>query len=181
MGRFLSYAKGIDSQVVRKAQAGDEAATRILIESSQDRLFRFCMYLAGNPELAQDICQDTYLKVLEKLGSLQDPNAFMSWLFRAAKNRFLDHLKSRKAADERTLEDLPESVLPSSTPEYENVLEVRRVMAMLDPDERVVLLLIDLEGYSYGQAAETTGDSESAIRSRLHRARQSFRKEMKKT
>lgn len=166
---------------VRLAQKGDSEAFSRIIELTQDRLYRFCFYLTRNSSLAQDICQDTYLKVLEKIGSLREPNRCLSWLFRMAKNLFLDHVKRKKPDTVATTETLDYWMSAGAEhPLKDFTLKVRDCLGTLSAEERVVILLVDLEGYSYGEAAEIIGISENALRSRLHRARASFGTEFSK-
>ncbi len=157
---------------VLDAQKGQESALSYLIENTQTELFRFTFYLTGNNQLAHDLCQDTYIKVLEKIRDLKEPERFKSWLFKMAKNLYLDNIKSSKNKGHTSLE----SALPdlTSNEDKQKVLEIRQALSHLETDERIPLLLVDLEGHSYEEAAQIIGISEDALRSRLHRARQTF-------
>ena len=127
-------------------------------------MFRFCLYLCGNTELAQDLCQDSFIKTLENIHRLKNPAAFKGWLFQTAKNLFLDHVKSKKNQAHGNLDDIPESMLPVDTPNFDEILETRRVLSLLQPDDRAILILIDLEEYSYLDAAKIMGISENSSR-----------------
>jgi RNA polymerase sigma-70 factor (ECF subfamily) len=159
--------------IVSRARSGDPSALRQLLEHTQDGLFRFCYYLCGNRALAEDITQDALVRVLEELHSLKDAGAFQSWLFRVAKNLYLDFVKSAKNKNHIPLDDLslPE---PSSNPDSIQILKIREALGRLDSEDRPLLLLADLEGHSYAEIAKIMGISEAAVRSRLHRARQIF-------
>jgi RNA polymerase sigma-70 factor, ECF subfamily len=165
--------------LVLQAQRGDESAISDLIEMSQKDLFRFVFYLTGNNQLAHDMCQDTFIKVLENLPRLKEPERFKSWLFQMAKNLYLDHTKSSKNKGHVSIE----SALPdmTSAEDKQKVLEIRQALSHIETDERLPLLLVDLEGYSYTEAAKIIGVSEDALRSRLHRARQTFAEKYKKS
>src|SRR4051794_16823968 len=82
--------------LVLSAQKGDEAAFSALIERTQDRLFRFLLYLTNHRALAEDLTQDTYLRAFEKLPGLKDPKSFSPWLIRISRNVFLAHVKLHK-------------------------------------------------------------------------------------
>jgi RNA polymerase sigma-70 factor, ECF subfamily len=164
---------------VLSAQKGDESALSYLIESTQKDLFRFTYYLTGNTQLAHDLCQDTYIKVLEKIRSLKEPDRFKSWLYRMTKNLYLDHIKSSKNKGHVSLDGaIPEMVTGE---DKQKVMEIRQALSHLETEERIPLLLVDLEGYSYEEAAQMIGISEDALRSRLHRARTTFSTKYKKS
>ena len=74
--------------LVKEAQQNNINAFSSLIEMYQDELFKFCILLLGNVELAQDVCQETYIIALQKINKLKNPSAFKSWLFTVAKNIF---------------------------------------------------------------------------------------------
>jgi RNA polymerase sigma-70 factor (ECF subfamily) len=157
--------------LVRRAQRGEEGAFEELIRCTQNRLFRFLYFLSGDATLAGDLCQDTYLYTLEHLSKIREPKAFPHWLFLVGRNRFFDHRRNKK--------NRPPSEKAFSTPrlaasDRELAVQTLEIFSKLDPDWREVLLLIDLEGHSYLEASEIIGISESATRSRLHRAREAF-------
>lgn len=160
--------------LVVRARKGDEAAIAELIDAVQDRLFRFLVLLCGNQELARDLCQDTLIQAIDSLDKLKNPEGFGSWLFKTAKSRFLDHVRRPANAAGPALEEIPETEFDPDGLSKESSLHVQQILASLKEEERLVLLLIDLEGRSYEEAAEVIGITENAVRSRLHRARKVF-------
>ncbi len=174
--------KVIDSkeltQTVLAAQKGDVKALALLIETTQDRLYKFCLYLCGQRPLAQDLCQDTYIKVLEHIHKLKKPEGFMPWLLTSAKNHYFDYLRS---SAQKTLPLDPDFDLSDearSSEQTEQLLELKKALGQLSAEDRLTLLLVDLEGYSYQEAAEIQGVSENAMRSRIFRARQQLLKKI---
>jgi RNA polymerase sigma-70 factor, ECF subfamily len=166
------YAAAEIEKLVRSAQKGDEGALSLLIQKTQKNLYRFCCYLASNESLAQDLCQDAYIKALENIGRLKKPDKFLSWLFTTAKNLFLDHQRSPATQRAEPLDSVENSV--AQAPKTDLRIQIQETLDKLPADERLVLLLVDLEGYSYSEAAEILGISEDAVRSRLHKARKLF-------
>jgi RNA polymerase sigma-70 factor (ECF subfamily) len=156
--------------LVEAARAGDERAMGELVRATQDRLFRFVFLLGADRALANDLCQDAYLYALEHLSELREPAALQGWLSTIARNKFLDHVKSPRHSASAPLEAAPE--LPA--PDLETVQQVRQALSKLDAEDRSLILLVDLEGHSYGEAAELLGISEAALTSRLRRARAAF-------
>ena len=162
----------VDPSLITKAQSGDTDSMTRLIEEVQNPLFKFCIFLTGNTQLANDLCQETLIKVLENINKVKDPESFRSWLFKTAKNFYLDHLKSPKNRAHEPIEELNKYVSKDTSPE--TLIRLREALVNLSPDERLVLLLVDLEEYSSLEAAQILDISERALRSRLHRARQNF-------
>jgi len=160
--------------LVEAAKRGDEGALSRLIERSQTRLFRFCLYLTGDPRLSEDLCQDTYVKVLEKLKSLRSAADFHGWLYRTAKNLYIDQWRRAKRLEPLPLDSEPERRGAPAERLPDLALEIRAALASLDPEHQVLLLLIDQQGHSYKEAAAILGLSEAAVTSRIHRIRRAF-------
>lgn len=165
------------STLVRKAQHGDEDALGELVELTQKDLFRFCYYLTGQKHVAEDLCQGTYVKALESIKKLKDPEAFKSWLFQSAKNEYLDFLKSPRSRE------VPESDNENPlNPPYLNIpaseisIQVKDALQKLPPDQKLILLLVDLEGQSYFDAALVLKISKAAVTTQVFRAREAFKK-----
>lgn len=161
-------------ELVVMAQEGDEFALRQIVEKTQSRLFKFLYYLTNNPIAAQDLTQETYIRIFIKLKDLKDPKTFTSWAFRVAKNIFLDSVKSQKAQIQSSMEEWKDGVKVGNEHQSEDLIFLRQGLAAMDEEQRVVILLVDLQGYSYSEAGEILGVSENALRSRLHRARESL-------
>ena len=159
---------------VSQAQDGDEASLGLIIESIQKDLFRFCLYLCRDSQQAEDLCQESLVQALQKIHKLKDASAFKSWLFKSAKNLHLDLIRAQKHRTYEALEEASEPI--AETPNPDNLLEIRRSLAELDPEARAVLILIDSEGFSYTEASKILDISESALTSRLYRAREAFLK-----
>jgi RNA polymerase sigma-70 factor, ECF subfamily len=167
--------RAVDVQLVKlieQAQAGDKSAMRLLIIQSQDRLFRFALYLTGNRAHAQDLCQDTYIKLLKSLKDLRTPEQFWSWLFRILKNMFIDSKRQASAKGYVPLEDVTVETFITSKDAADELITLTTCLSRIDDDARTVIILVDIEGYSYAEAAEVVGVTENALRSRLHRARE---------
>jgi RNA polymerase sigma-70 factor (ECF subfamily) len=158
--------------MVEAAKNGDRQAQKHLIEATQTRLFRFCMVLCGDQVKAEDLCQETYLKALANLGKLTKPEAFMSWLFQVCRNLAVDEGRKRRerAASAEEMDALEE---PASSGFAEHHA-VHQVLSQFEPEDRWLLILVDLEEHSYAEAAEVLGLTEDAVRSRLFRLRKEF-------
>lgn len=159
------------SALVERVQSGDESARGELIQRTQDRLYKFCLLLCRNKELAEDICQEAYIKAFRNLSSIQNSSVFYGWLCKIAKNLFIDHTRSASSKDHVSQEALGEL---ASRSDMDLVLSVQKVLSQFDPEDRFLLMLIEMEGHSYKEAGELAGLSEDAVRSKLHRLRNLF-------
>lgn len=139
-----------------------------IIEIVEVRLFRFCVYLCNNQDLARDICQDTLIKVFEAIAKLDDPKRFLPWTFQIARNEFLMHVR---LLSNKPKSELKEDTLVDFKNDQAEIMTIRESLGKLDPEDRMVIVLADVEEYSYAEASEIIGISENAFRSRLHRAR----------
>lgn len=157
--------------IVRRIQTGDEQAQGELIDLVQIRLFRFCLLLSHNREFAEDLCQDTLIKALQNIQTLKNPETFLGWMYQIAKNLFID--LNRKRGNQNQFAD--EVMSPGGNdPNFELILSIQRLLSQFEPEDRFLLLLVELDGHSYKEAADVIGTSEDAVRSKLHRLRGLF-------
>lgn len=161
------------SAIIVAAKAGDQKAFGQLIEATQNRLFRFCVTLTADKSLAEDLCQEAYLKVFSRLGDLEKPDAFIDWLFRITKNIFLDQMRS-PVAKETSLDEQTLEMQRAEDRDWAEILSIHQAMSQFEPEDRWLLMLVDLEERSYSEAGDIMGISEDAVRSRLFRLRKIF-------
>ena len=164
---------------VHRAKTGDRAAANDLIQSAQDRVYRFCLRLTSNPTTAEDILQESLIQALQNLDKLREPGAFLSWVFQIARNCFLGQIRKRKNEVQGVSSEELEAIPDHNSTNLDDRILVGQGLDELEPDDRAILLLVDSEGLSYREVADMVGVSENALRSRLHRARQRFLKKIK--
>lgn len=160
-------------ELVTAALQEEETAKSELIRLTQTPLFKFCILLGNSRESAEDLCQDVYIKAFRNLNQLKKPEVFQGWLYQIAKNLFLD----LKRLEKPTTHLIPDHESTDSTPE--TILQLRQILSQFETEDRYLILLIELEGQSYNEAAELISCSEDAIRSRIHRLRQELLKKLK--
>ncbi|HUP57079.1 MAG TPA: RNA polymerase sigma factor [Bdellovibrionota bacterium] len=170
-----SLAKAARKDLAR----GDGPGLVALVDAVQPRLYRFCMFLTGDRQRAEDLCQESLVKAIENLAKLREPGQFLSWLFKMAKNEFLDQKRSARNRESETIDDLTgEEGIRSDAlkldPNQQTLAEVHEALSRLESEDRLLLILVDMEERSYAEAAEIIGITEAALRSRLHRARKEF-------
>jgi RNA polymerase sigma-70 factor (ECF subfamily) len=159
---------------------GDAAMFRRLYQLSHLRTFKFAVYLCGNRDVAKDLCQEGYLKALDSLGRLKEPRRFQGWMFTIVRNLYMDRHRNQHGQlnlGEADLEELVDAgPVETSSETVSSILGVHKTLAALSPDDRALILMIHLEGYTYREVAETLGVGVDLVRSRAYAARQRFMK-----
>jgi RNA polymerase sigma-70 factor (ECF subfamily) len=144
------------------------------IEQIRPRLYRLAYSWSHNPELADDLVQETLIKALKNSGQLREPALLNSWLFSILANCWRDHFRQHKDMDDiDEIEDY--RYAHENTPEKEHsqtqiVSQVRNAVAKLPPGQRQVLTLVDLEELSYVEVATILSIPIGTVMSRLCRA-----------
>jgi RNA polymerase sigma-70 factor (ECF subfamily) len=170
-----------DAQVLALAREDAHAALELVYGAYKVRVYTFLLRFTADPELADDIVQDTFTKALAALPAFSRDQRVLPWLFRVAHNAAIDQLRRRSRFQWLRLPQLagtrhePESAdRHAAVPEREHIEAVLRTIV---PENAAALLLHALEGYSYKEIAEIQGCSLTAVRSRIARAREAFRTE----
>lgn len=151
-----------------------------IVRDHGDRVYRLAYRLSGNPHDAEDITQETFIRVFRSLENFR-PGSFEGWLHRIATNVFLDLVRRRGRI---RMEALPEDTdrIAGHEPSPEQAFDASNLdpdlQAALDelpPDFRAAVVLCDVEGLSYEEIGATLGVKMGTVRSRIHRGRQALR------
>jgi RNA polymerase sigma-70 factor (ECF subfamily) len=178
---------GHDADGSTPAADGDEQAAawtppawEDVVREHGDRVYRLAYRLAGNSHDAEDITQETFIRVFRSLAGYR-PGSFEGWLHRITTNVFLDMVRRRQRI---RMEALPEESdrIAGSEPSPEQVFQDSNLdpdlQAALDellPEFRAAVVLCDVEGLSYEEIGATLGVKIGTVRSRIHRGRQALR------
>jgi RNA polymerase sigma-70 factor, ECF subfamily len=167
-----------DAELVAQVLAGDRDRYAMLVERHQAMLYRHALGMCGSEDVAADLVQDALIRGFTRLASCHDPERFGAWVFRILINRSKDHLRSRA---NRWLPLDAELPAPSGLDHPEMVAErrelsdaVRAALSSLPESQREAFLLKHVEGRSYEEMEELLGASVSALKMRVHRARESL-------
>jgi RNA polymerase sigma-70 factor (ECF subfamily) len=167
--------------LVDRFKEGDEEAFRELVFATQNKLFKTCYFITSNNEQAEDLTQETFVKVYKKLKELDDSKLFLGWMYRIAKNCFLDQLKLNEAKIEKGSASLVLLEDDKAKPEHD-LHDLRVILNEFEEADRLLITLIELEEFSYAEAAQVFESTEDSIRSRIARLRKSLREKwLKKT
>ncbi len=161
-----------------------------LMRKHQGSVYNAALRMTGNPEDAKDLAQDAFVRAYRSFDSYKKDTAFDKWLYRIVTNLFIDEIRKRKRRPETESYDAPvrtdegsmQRELPDNEADPYLVLDkaamdtrVSSALKSLQPEFRMVVILCDIEGYSYEEIAQIMGTSIGTVRSRLHRARKALR------
>lgn len=181
-----------DQEIVVLARKGQEAAYRELVRRYERPVFSLIYRMVRNRELAEDLAQDTFVKVLNALGTYRPEFKFSSWVFKIANNVAIDQLR-RRELDTLSLEGSPHATTPdaveATTLELgtggESALdevanrelggEIEQAIAKLRPEYRTCILLRHVEDRSYEEIAEVMDLPLGTVKTYIHRARHELR------
>ena len=164
-----------DADLVREVRQGNAEAFEALVRRHIQAAHGLAMSVVGDPDEADDVCQDSFIMALKRIGQLREPGAFRSWLLSIVRNKALNAraLRARRGGpglSEVTLAS--ESPLPDRGVEWGELQEeVLRATEGLTEMQRSVFLLHDFEGMDHGEIAEALRISRGSSRVHLHMAR----------
>jgi RNA polymerase sigma-70 factor (ECF subfamily) len=174
----VSSAEDDEAALVENVRRGDPGAFDALVSRYMRRAFAVSYRLLGNREDAEDLVQETFIAVLQKIDTFQRGRAFSPWFFRVLVNRGLNARKSRAL---RTTDELPaHAASGGASPERSAEraeLRGRLRMALdgLPGRQRVIVELFELEGFGSGEIAQILEISDGTVRWHLHEARKTLR------
>jgi len=173
-----------EQRLIQLTRDGDYDAFNRLVIEYQDAVFAVVLRTVRNRAAAEDITQDAFISAFRKISSYRG-GIFRAWLFRIAKNSSLDYLRkvarrSEKSIDEDIVyfaeivkDDTQDPVADALNSELARLIE--HCMGGLSEDHRFAMVMIDVEGYQYDEAAESARVSIGTVKSRLNRARARMR------
>lgn len=170
----------IEQQLIAELQRGSDRALTAVYQEFSQRVFAYCLKILADRQLAEDVVQETFLKVRQHAQSIQSNESFKSWIFRIARNEALMQLRKRRSNGQ--IED--GSVWSEETPHQQFVaLErteiVNRLLDGLKHEYREALVLLVYENMTYAEIASVTGATESSVKSRIFRARKEMIEKLK--
>lgn len=157
-----------DPDLIRAAAKGDQIAFAQLVRAHQTQVWRFLSHLLGDPSLAEDVTQETFLKVYKKLDSYQFRSRFSTWVLAIARNAGVDAMrKNRRKRVDLDVDQLDDPLARSSP----SRLELETAIGSLAPKLREAFLLVEVMGLSYQEVARALGVPIGTVKSRLYHAR----------
>lgn len=180
-----------ETELIEQLKQGDEAAFKTIVEQWKDMVYNTILGIVQNETEAEDLAQDVFIKVFEKIGTFKGDSKFSTWLYRIATTTALDHLRSKKR---KKRFGFLQSLSGDGGEEKEQIADFHHPGISLDNKERAAVLfkaieelpenqkaaytLHKLEGLSYSDVSEVLNTSVSAVESLMSRANQNLRKSL---
>jgi len=179
----VDLAVPTDEDLLVALQGGHSDSLGVLVARWEGPLFRFVSRLVDRPEDARDICQETFLRILDKAGAFREGARFSTWMYQIALNLCRDQTRRKRrwgrlmiapAASETAVEvehAAPVNVITSpvaALEQTERQSAVRVALAGLPHEQREVLLLKEYEGLKFREIADVLGVPESTVKSRMY-------------
>ncbi len=179
-----------EAETIVQAQKGDLAAFNRLVVAHQDIAYNVAHRIMGDGEAAADVCQEAFLSAFRNIRALRGAS-FKSWLLRIVTNACYDQLRYQRRRPSVSLEEVAGG--PDDDPDHSHWLAddrasleeivmtheladvIQQGIAHLPPDQRIILVLSDVQGYNYQEIADITGTALGTVKSRLSRARARLR------
>jgi len=163
---------------VAKAASGDRVAFERLYRTHLSRVYSICVRMSGSRERADELTQDVFVRVWEKLPQFRGESAFSTWLHRLAVNVALnDRVAARRersraaAGSDNGEDDVDAWPDTSAAPRHAERMDLEAAIAMLPAGARKIFVLHDVEGYKHEEIAEMFGITSGGSKAQLHRAR----------
>lgn len=172
-----------EKNLIMRAKENDTQAFTLIVEKYKTPIFNICYHYLSNYHDADDAAQETFVKVFKSINNFHFASSFSTYITRIAINTCKDYYKKHKKSqnninidDENTPEISDNKNIPDEDYELkERQILVRNAIAKLNKNHREVIILRDLNGYSYEQIAKVLNVSEGTVKSRINRARLSLK------
>ena len=173
-----------EQRLIQLTRDGDYDAFNRLVAEYQSAVFAVVLRTVRNRATAEDITQDTFISAFRKISTYRG-GIFRAWLFRIAKNASLDHLRRMARRPEISIDEdivyFSETIKDDSADPLADALNaelarlIEHCLGGLSDDHRFAMVMVDVEGHQYDEAAESIGVSIGTVKSRLNRARARMR------
>ncbi len=184
-----------EPELVERARLGDLEAFNAIVVAYQDRVYNLCLRMLGSPQAAEDASQEAFLSAYRSVSRMRGPSV-RAWLLRIAANTCIDELRRRRRRPQLSLEaptpsaaggdtERPLEVAdPDAGPEHlalrgELCEALQAELLRLPPDQRLAVVLCDVEGLSYEEIAVSMGSSVGTVKSRISRGRARLREALR--
>jgi len=173
-----------DDQLVVDFVRGDEEALRILVQRWEGPVYAFLVHMMGSTEDAEDLCQDTFMRLIQAARRYQPAGKFRSWLLRIAGNLARSRLRRRKIlrwvplGPEHDVRHVPARDPLAALVDRQEQQRVQAAIQRLPDRQREALILKQFHGLAYREIAEAMGASVASVQMLLHRAMTALRGEL---
>ena len=180
-----------DEELLQDTAAGDLQAFDVIVRRYRDRLLNFVFRFLGDRTAAEDVVQETFLRVFRKSGEFHASARFSTWLFTIAGNLAKSELRRRKRWRFTSLgwnEDVEQHIeIPDERPHPDALAEteiateaIQKAIESLPPNHRQVVILSDIQGMAYEEIAQIVGCPVGTVKSRINRGRLRLQKKLER-
>lgn len=173
-----------DGQLLAAARAGDRHAFAALVDRYKDPLVSFLTRLTGRPDAADDLAQESFVRLYERAGAYREQGRLKAYLFRIAMNLLRSSERQRRRRELLRAAFLPTNGHRTPAPQSARLLQselrdkLARAIAELPLRYRTPFVLREVEGWSYRQICDAIGCREGTVKSRIHRGRRMLRERL---
>lgn len=157
------------------AASGDRQAFERVYRTHAAKVFSLCLRMLADRGLAEEVTQDVFVRVWEKLPGFRGDSSFGTWLHRVAVNVVLTRRKAAGIRDGRTADDEALDMAPARSDSVGERLDLEGAIAQLPRGARTVFVLHDVQGFTHEEIGEQLGISPGGSKAQLHRARMLLR------
>jgi RNA polymerase sigma factor (sigma-70 family) len=183
----------LETELIERLKAGDEAAFKQLVEIHQDKVYNTALGIVQNAQDAEDVAQEVFIQVYRSIHHFKGESKLSTWLYRIATTRALDLLRSKKSKkrfglaqrlfgeNNEPVQEIPDFNHPGiKLDQKENAAKLFLAIKQLPENQKAAFVLHKLEDMSYQEVSEVLNTTVPAIESLMHRAKQNLRKILEK-
>ena len=164
-----------ESRLIVRAKEGDANAFAALLRQHQEMALRVALQIVGDWDDAEDVCQESFIKVYRHLGRYRARHKFSTWLYRIVTHTAIDLLRRQRTQHAELSDDIPVDSREEAT---DWQLSLEKVLSELTPKQRSAFVLRDLQGFPLEEVAEILDCSGITARVHLHQARKRLRQRL---
>jgi RNA polymerase sigma-70 factor, ECF subfamily len=165
-------------EALELALQGDTSAFAEIVRDRQAMVFSICWHYLQDQSLAEDVAQEVFLELYQKLATLESADHVTYWLRRVTVNRCIDHGRRRRSRKEHAVHDVPEPAVAAAENDPLVLKKLQQTLALLPEKQRMVVILRFQEGLDLAEIGELMKMPLNTVKSTLHRTLGDLRKKM---
>ena len=164
------FSPDVESQWITQAQQGSQQAFHHLYESYHRRIYALCWRMMADKDSAEDVCQEVFVQLWQKINNFRGESKFSTWLHSVATNIVLGHIRKNKTWIQRIF-SIEEQVVDDISVEMPELSNLDKKIQLLPERARLVFILFAIEGYRHEEIAGMLGMAVGSSKAQYHRAK----------